>query len=118
MNQAQVDFQQLRIKHILFKSKVRSVLYGGNMDHAFFSTSGPIEVWFSTIGLSYYYNEPGIKTLHRMHLALNAIALQLFNLYSSGRIDQAHEGLRKLEDNSEDFLSTLHSLEDKYKAYS
>ncbi len=42
MNQAQVDFQQLRIKHILFKSKVRSVLYGGSYDAEFFSPSGPL----------------------------------------------------------------------------
>lgn len=36
MNLAQIDFQQLRIKHILYKSKVRSVLYGGDYDEAFF----------------------------------------------------------------------------------
>lgn len=118
MNQAQVDFQQLRIKHILFKSKVRSVLYGGNMDHTFFSASGPIEVWFNTIGMAYYHDEPGIKVLHRMHQALNAIALQLINLYTSGRIDQAHDGLRRMEDDSEHFLNMLYSLEGKYKALS
>ena len=66
MNLAQVDFQQLRIKHILYKSKVRSVLYvyEGEYDATFFSSSSPIQEWFRTIGLKKYRQIPGMLGLY------------------------------------------------------
>jgi len=113
MNLAKVDFQQLRIKHILFKSKVRSILYGGTFDEAFFSGSGPVNTWFSSIGQANYGQEPGIRELMRVHQEATATALQLFNLYKTGRIEQALDGLQNIEVNSEKFLGLLAQLEQK-----
>ncbi|MCJ8165047.1 histidine kinase [Pontibacter sp. E15-1] len=111
MQQYQIDFQQLRIKHILFKSKVRSVLYGGKQDVDFFSQRGPIMEWFRVTGGEHYSQEPELRMLHRTHQTLTSHALQLFRVYDSGRIEQAHEGLKEIELGSEQFLTTLSQFE-------
>ncbi|MBK0403392.1 histidine kinase [Adhaeribacter sp. BT258] len=113
MNAAQIDFQQLRIKHILYKSKVRSVLYGGTFDEAFFSHTGPVNFWFNDTGLPKYGHEPEMKKLADTHQDLNATALNLFKLYNTGNIDQAHDGLKTIESKSEYFLGVLAQLESK-----
>lgn len=115
MNAAQIDFQQLRIKHILYKSKVRSVLYGGTLDETFFSPAGPVSTWFTTIGLVKYFKEPGMTDLARVHQDINTTANGLFRLYKSGKIDQAHDGLRIIEKKSEEFLQHLLRLENRLK---
>ena len=115
MNLAQIDFQQLRIKHILYKSKVRSVLYGGDYDEAFFSRSGPLNSWFNTIGLIRYGQEPEMQELSGIHKDLHKTADQLFNLYKRGNIEQAHDGLKTIEVKSERFSQVLTKLETKLK---
>ncbi|MCX2742072.1 histidine kinase [Pontibacter anaerobius] len=113
MNQAQVDFQQLRIKHILFKSKVRSVVYGGRKDEAFFSRSGPLGLWFSAIGRSRYASLPEMQELLRVQQDLDSAADQLFRLYGSGKIEEALAGLQKIEERSVKFLELLSKLEER-----
>lgn len=113
MNLAQVDFQQLRIKHILYKSKVRSVLYGGNYDAVFFSRSGPVSQWFSTVGAVRYSHEPELEQLSRVHDELNMTADELFSYYKNGKIEEAHDGLKNIEKKSEEFLSLLNRLENR-----
>ncbi|WP_205500136.1 histidine kinase [Rufibacter psychrotolerans] len=116
MNQAQVDFQQLRIKHILFKSKVRSVLYGGTLDATFFSSSGPINIWFNSVGLSRYRNVAEMLELKQVQQELSTTADSLFALYERGKIDEAQNGLAKIEKLSGQFLALLSKLEGKLAA--
>lgn len=115
MKLAQVDFQQLRIKHILYKSKVRSMLYGGAFDEAFFSRSGPVGTWFSTIGVERYASEFEMGELAKVHRELDNITLDLYRLYKNGKIDEAHEGLKSIDKQSERFLSLLLLLENRLK---
>lgn len=116
MNQAQVDFQQLRIKHILFKSKVRSVLYGGTKDEVFFSRSGPLSTWFSSVGIGRYHDLPEMQELAKVQQELSSTADQLFRLYASGKIEQALAGLQKVEEQSNRFLKLLARLEERVSA--
>jgi hypothetical protein len=111
MEAAKVDFQQLRIKHILFKTKLRSVLYGGSFEETFFSPSGPVGHWFNTIGLMRYGQYPEMRELFQLHQQLNSFALQLIGLYRRGQIDQAHQELKALDQQSEQFLAALSRLE-------
>ncbi|GHA54980.1 histidine kinase [Pontibacter akesuensis] len=116
MNQAQIDCQQLRIKHILFKSKVRSVLYGGNYDGAFFSSAGPVSSWFSTIGFVRYQDVPELKKLGKLQQEIDGMVRHLVSLYQGGKIEEAHEGFRELENRSEEFLDVLSRMESKMAA--
>jgi hypothetical protein len=113
MEAAQIDFQQLRIKHILYKSKVRSVLYGGAFDEAFFTPSGPVGHWFNEIGLVRYGQQAEIRELFQLHQQLNSSALQLIGMYRRGQIDQAHTDMRILEEHSGQFLAALSRLEQR-----
>jgi hypothetical protein len=115
MNLPQIDFQQLRIKHILYKSKVRSMLYGGAFDEAFFSRSGPIDIWFSTVGDVRYASESEMGELVKVHRELEATTLELYRLYKGGKIDEAHDGLKSIEKHSDQFLSLLSKLEQRLK---
>jgi hypothetical protein len=113
MNSAQIDLQQLRIKHILYKSKVRSVLYGGTFDETFFSPAGPVSIWINKTCNPKYGNEPEMRELVQNHQEMNSTALRLFKLYNSGQIDQAHDGFKNIELQSEIFLNLLSRLEEK-----
>ena len=117
MNLAQVDFQQLRIKHILYKSKVRSVLYvyEGEYDATFFSTASPVQEWFRTIGLKKYRQIPGMLGLYDLQQDMDSTARQLFNLYKAGKIDVAQQGLRTIEEKSKKFIALLSQLESNLK---
>jgi hypothetical protein len=113
MEAAQVDFQQLRIKHILYKSKVRSVLYGGAFDAAFFSPGGPLGLWFNAIGLNRYGQYPEMRDLFQIHQDINATSLQLIGIYQRGQIDKAHNDLKIIDLKSEQFLAILSRLDQK-----
>ncbi|WP_207433481.1 histidine kinase [Sabulibacter ruber] len=113
MNAVQSDFQQLRIKLILFKSKVRSAVYGGNPDLEFFSSSGPVNQWFQTVGATQYASAPEFTAMSRLYKELVATASQLINLYRSGKIEEAHDGLRDVEKLSEQLNKHLSALEEK-----
>ena len=111
MNTAQIDLQQLRIKYILYKSKVRSALYGGSYDPDFFSPSSPVNSWFNTIGIERYGTEPELRELISIQNEMNAKVKYLTELYKSGKIDQAYGGLPVIEAQSDRFLQLLDKLE-------
>ncbi len=115
MNVAQIDIQQLRIKHILYKSKVRSALYGGIFDEVFFAPTGPVGTWFSTVGQLRYADAPETRQLARVHQNLDTTARQIYRLYTSGKIDAAHEELREIEKLSDKFLELLAKMESRVK---
>ena len=115
MNTAQIDLQQLRIKHILYKSKVRSVLYGGTFDAQFFSASGPVETWFNTVGQPRYRQHAQLQELHGKHRMLSNLALRLIALHNQGRIDQAHHDCGQLEQLSAAVLDGLASYDNQMK---
>ncbi len=115
MNEAQIDIQQLRIKHILYKSKVRSVAFGGQFDQHFFSSTGPVSEWFYTVGNKKYANLAEIQQLQRVNNLLTSSAGKVFSLYNSGQIDEAHESLKEIETLSEQFQKLLDQLEKRFK---
>ena len=115
MDLTRIDFQRLRVKHIFFKTKVRALLYGAAYDEAYF-TKGPVSVWFDSVGQIKYAQEPEILELASMHQRLNTAAIALFRLYSAGMIDQAHEDLKNIDLQSEQFLALLSRIEQRLSA--
>ncbi|WP_207435650.1 histidine kinase [Sabulibacter ruber] len=117
MTNAEIDIQQLRIKHILYKSKVRSVLYvsGGEYDAAFFSSANPVTEWFNTIGLKKYRHQPALVSLYDLQQDIERTSRHLFDLYKAGKIDLAQQGLSTIEEKSGKFISLLTQLERSLK---
>lgn len=87
------------------------MLYGGTYDPAFFSAAGPVSQWFSATGQVKYQREPELRTLENVHQELNNAATSMYRLYSSGKIDEAHEGLKTIEKKSDHFLELLSQME-------
>lgn len=114
MELARLDFQQLRVKHIFFRTKVRALLYGSTFDDTFFSDENPISLWFKTIGKVKYSQEQDVMELARMHQHLNADAVSLNRLYNNGMIEQAHEALKHIDSQSERFLELLSKIEQRF----
>jgi len=117
MNIAEIDFQQLRIKHILYKSKVRSVLYvnEGDYNAAFFTSANPVSEWFNNVGLKKYRQEPAMQSLLLLQQEMDNTARYLFNLYKAGKIDVALQGLSTIEEKSERFIGLLAQLDSRFK---
>lgn len=113
MDLTQLDFQQLRVKHIAFKSKVRLVLYGGDYDHIIFTKENPVTKWFTSVGYTKYKNETETLQLAVIHKNFSSIAEKLINLYQEGDIDQAHNGMIELNEVSNSFLSLLDGFQSR-----
>ncbi|TXK36860.1 histidine kinase [Pontibacter qinzhouensis] len=118
MELAKLDFQQLRVKHIFFKTKIRALLYGGSYDEVHFSPKGLVNVWFDSVGLVRYGSEPEIQELANIHQRLNFSALTLLRQYKNGMIDQAHDGLKGIDLLSDQFLAILSKAEQRLSATS
>ncbi|MFT2009295.1 histidine kinase [Pontibacter sp. 13R65] len=116
MELAKIDFQQLRVKHIFFKTKVRALLYGGTFDENFFSPKGLVSSWFDSVGSVRYAKEPEIRELAKIHHNLNIAATALVRQYNNGQIDQAHEGLKGIDLLSDQFLTLLTQVEQRLSA--
>ncbi|GAB3834710.1 histidine kinase [Pontibacter rugosus] len=114
MELARLDFQQLRVKHIAHKSKVRAVLYGGGYSERYFQEDNPVSQWFSTVGSVKYSREAWFPQLYRLHRDFSVLAEELIKMYGSDLIEQAHEGLGELSAVSEIFLHTLSTIERQY----
>lgn len=112
MNLEQFGIQQVRIKHILYKSKVRSALYGGKADEALIlHTSGPVGEWIYQVGLKKYPLHPDMRDLERIHKDLHAHVRNILALYKIGKLQEAREGLTGVEAYSGKFLTALEKLE-------
>ncbi|TPE45308.1 histidine kinase [Pontibacter mangrovi] len=115
MELARLDFQQLRVKHIFCKSKVRTVLYGAGDDSSFFQSQNPVSLWFTSVGQVKYGKEPEMQHLHRLHRDFSVLSDELIKKYKSGQIEQAHAGLAELGEMSDKFLKIVSSLEMRYQ---
>jgi hypothetical protein len=114
MNLSQFDFQQLSIKHILYKSKVRAALYGGEVDRDFFSDrTGPIGTWIYNKGMQLYGDHAEMINLEKAHREINFYVLNLITQYKRGQIEEARENLKLLETYSQNFQDKLSRLESK-----
>lgn len=114
MNLSSMDFQNVRIKHILFKSKVRSALYGGKIDDTIFSArQSPVGEWIYTKGIPKYGNSPEMYQLEKAHQEVHNYVHELISLYKRGKIEEARDGLSYIDKHSEKFLSLLDDIEKK-----
>jgi len=89
------DIQQARIKQVLFKSQLRSVLYGvRTADPALFSVQqNPFAVWVLTILKPRYSAYPQVQQLEQVLQQLLREGQQLVSQYQRGRIEEARLGM-------------------------
>ena len=107
-----LDFQQARIKQILFKSQLRSVLYGvREADEALFSVqSSALGQWLNTQVKPRYPGQPEVREAERLLLQLLNTGRELAGQYRKGQIDEARQGLTRIDRVGEELVAVLQKL--------
>ncbi|GAB3839689.1 hypothetical protein [Hymenobacter jeollabukensis] len=113
MNLSSLDFQQARIKQVLFKSRLRSVLYGvREADDALFSLrDNPLGQWFEAVIRPAYGSRPEAYELERALQRLLDTGQDLVKQYRRGQIEEARAGLDRVDAHAARIENLLLSLE-------
>ncbi|KAA3436633.1 CZB domain-containing protein [Rufibacter hautae] len=110
-----LDFEQARIKHVLFKSKLRALLYGADIDtEPVISTTGcSLGKWIYEVAMPRIGHMPEVKDLEKVHNEMHVIARRLWQLYQQGQQDQALKELSQIDDTAQRLLHLLGEIERK-----
>jgi len=94
-----LDFQQARIKQVLFKSRLRSVLYGvREPDAALFALSeNPLGQWLQTIVKPKYGAYPEVREIERAIVNMLDAGQRLVKQYQRGQIEESRTGLDQVD---------------------
>ena len=111
-----LDFEQAKAKHLLFKSKLRSILYGAQLsDEApvlshFECTVGK---WIYNHALKVYGHIPEMQELEKVHADIHTSARKLVALYKDGKEEEARRGLADMEKIADHLVGLLAIVEHK-----
>ncbi|KAA5539243.1 CZB domain-containing protein [Adhaeribacter rhizoryzae] len=115
MSDLKYVFESAKIKHIVFKSKVKSYLYGSD------TPLGPIlnyrqcsfGEWIYDVGLTRFNNLPEMHELEKVHRDIHDHAIYLVNLKQADQTEKALAGLPQLEILAENIVKLLQQIQEK-----
>lgn len=89
------DFQQARVKQVLFKSRLRSVLYGVReaAPELFSMRENPLGQWLQTAVKPTMGTQPEVREIERVLQQMLQTGQDLARRYQSGLIEEARSGL-------------------------
>ncbi len=113
MNAIELDFEQAKARHLLFKSRLRSILYDLEVDEAPVLSHHECGVgkWIYGHALTAYGHLPQMKELERVHADIHTSARRLVQLYRAGQVQQARAGLSEMEQIADRLVGLLDQLE-------
>ncbi|QKG52837.1 hypothetical protein [Hymenobacter sp. BRD67] len=108
-----LDFQQARVKQVLFKSRLRSVLYGvREAEPGLFSMKeNPLGQWLTTVLKPQYGHRPEVATIERLLRQTLDTGQGLVRQYQRGELEQARTGLEQIERLATEIEQQLTSVE-------
>lgn len=117
MENIKLDFEQAKAKHLLFKSRLRSILYGEIIDEAPVLSHFECAVgkWIYGYALKTYGRIPEMHELEKVHEDIHTSAKQLVKLYKEGNIEEARGGLADMEKIADHLVGLFTILENKLK---
>jgi uncharacterized membrane protein YccC len=94
-----LDFQQARVKQVLFKSRLRSVLYGvREAEPSLFALQeNPLGQWLQTVLKPQYGQRPEIAGIERLLRQTLDTGQSLVRQHQRGEMEQARAGLEQIE---------------------
>lgn len=112
-----LDFQQARIKQVLFKSRLRSVLYGvREADEALFSRPlNPLGQWLDAVVKPKYGAHPEVREIERVLLQMLDTGRDLATLYQRGQIEESRAGLERVNTQADRIDALFKQLEQRAK---
>lgn len=113
MNLTRLDFEQARTKHLQFKTQLRSLLYGAQVDLApvLSEHKCALGTWIYDQALPHYSHIPEMQQLKQVHTAIHTCAAKLVSLYEAGNEYAAREGLTEMEAIADELVRLLTSVE-------
>jgi hypothetical protein len=107
------DFQQARVKQVLFKSRLRSVLYGvREAESSLFSLAeNPLGQWLQTSLKPQLGSQPAVQELERTLQQMLRTGQDLATRYQRGQIEEARAGLDQVNSYADRIEALLHTLE-------
>ena len=115
MDELKHEFESALTKHILFKSKVKSYLYGSNtpLEPILDLKQCNFGIWLQNNGLPLYGHVPEMQQLDQVHRDIHEHAIKLVNQKKAGRTEEAIAGISKLEEISTQITQLLHTIQRK-----
>ena len=109
------EFKSALTKHFLFKSKVKSYLYGVDtpLEPILNHQKCNFGIWIKDFGFPLYGKIPEMQQLGKVHEHIHDYATTLVNLKKAGKEEEAIAGLPKLEEIAEQIIQLLHSIQAK-----
>ena len=113
------DFDTARIKHVHFKSKLRSFLFGNG------GGEGPLRdpeqcslgLWIADRlrGTGAYAHLPEARRFDRQHILIHKEANRLMDLYLAGNVEEAGAGYIPLQVIADEMMDLLQTMEVKLR---
>jgi PAS domain S-box-containing protein len=118
MNLLELDFERAKAKHILFNTRLRSMLYGVDVSGSSVTSHTECEVgkWIYSFALEKYGHIPEMHDLEKVHYKIHACANELIELYKKGEVEKAREGLTAMELITGNLVALLSFIEVKVKS--
>jgi hypothetical protein len=112
------DFQQARVKQVLFKSRLRSVLYGvREAEPELFSLAGnPLGQWIQAVAKPELGTSSTVRELERLVQQMLRTGQDLATRYQRGQIEEARTGLDQINAFADQIEALLVSLESETRA--
>lgn len=108
------EFEQGRIKHLLFKSKLRAILLGASIDESpvLSEHECPFGQWMQTFLLKACANFPELREMEQLHTDMHREARLVVKLYHAGN-ENTTAGLARIEKLADKIMILLDQLEAK-----
>ena len=111
------DFESGLVKHLLFKSKLRSYLYGSG------TSQGPIRDpaqcnfghWIQDRALGPYAHLPESRELDRLHVRIHQEANRLMDMHARGQVEPALAALPAVESLADQITALMRTMEQKLR---
>lgn len=116
-NSIHLDFEQARARHLLFKSRLRSILYGIEVDETSVVSHYECAVgkWIYGHALQDYGHIPEMHELEKVHAEIHTSAKDLIELYKRSKVEEARNGLEGMEKIADHLVRLLSIVEIKLK---
>ncbi|GGG47485.1 hypothetical protein [Hymenobacter glacieicola] len=113
MDLTHLDFQQARIKQVLFKSRLRSVLYGVREPDAnlFSIRQNPLGEWLYSVVKPRYGAAPPVQRLEQELQRMIDTGRGLVQQYQGGQLEESRSGLERLDAHAARIEACLKELE-------
>jgi hypothetical protein len=108
------EFSQARIKHLAFKSKLRSYLYGANGDKEPLTdhTQCVLGKWIIKMASEYNLGHE-LQEVNFNHQHIHAVARKLIILYDKGQTSEARDGFVEIDEVASELIESLQTVEAK-----